>query len=256
LDEVGELNRLSGRAMVAMFAEAPGLEVRLTKSCALGLSGENVADLNMLFLGPGEEAEPFLADAMARVEARDLPVMAVMAPTATGLAPAAERLGLTAAGTMPLMVLRASAAVKLGRSCNIHEARDPETARTAGDLVAAAFQLPRDAVARTLDASLTPTAGVACFVGYSGETPMSSVAVTRAGSTAGIWCMATPPEHQGRGMGRALLTRVLDRLRADGVERFYLHATEAGRPLYESIGFVNLADQPVWVKGHSTQAHA
>jgi GNAT superfamily N-acetyltransferase len=256
LDEVEELHRLSGRALAAMFAEAPGLEVRLTSTSALGLSGEDVADLNMLFLGPGEQSEQFLVEAVARIEARNLPLVALMAPRAAALAPAAERLGLAAAGLMPLMVLRASAAVRLGRSCHIQQALDPDTVRASGDLVAAAFQLPRDAIARTFDASLTPTSGFACFVGYSGKAPMTSVTITRAGSTAGIWSMATPPEHQGKGMGRAILTRVLDRLRHDGVERFYLYATDAGRPLYESIGFVNIGDHAVWVKGHSTQAHA
>ena len=77
--------------------------------------------------------------------------------------------------------------------------------------------------------------------------------VTRTGPTAGIWNMATPPERQGRGMGRALLTGVLEQLCAEGVERFYLFATAAGRPLYESLGFETLADDAVWVKGHSTQ---
>lgn len=257
MDEVEELDRLSGRAMAAMFAEAPGLEVRLTGSCALGLSGEDVADLNMLFLGAGAESGRFLVDSMARVDALGLPLVALMAPgVAAALAPAAQRLGLDGAGTMPLMVLRAETRFSLGRACRIEPVADSMRARVSGDLVAAAFELPREAVRRTLDASLTPTAGFAVFVAYSEETPTSSVAVTRAGTTAGIWCMATPPEHQGRGMGRGLLTRVLDRLRRDGVERFYLHATEAGRPLYESIGFETLAEQPVWVKGHSTQARA
>ena len=49
--------------------------------------------------------------------------------------------------------------------------------------------------------------------------------------------MATLPEHQRKGMGRALLTRVIDDYRRRGVERFYLGATEAGRPLYASLGF-------------------
>jgi GNAT superfamily N-acetyltransferase len=256
LDEVAEFHRLSGRAFVAMAAEAPGLEVRLTRNCALALSGEDVADLNMLFLGPGPEAEQFLVDAMARVGARELPLLVIMAPSvAPALAPAAERLGLTAAGTIPLMVLSAPADLPTGRECVVRQPIDPEAVATAGDLVAAAFELPRDCVARALDASLGPTSAAATYVAFDGEMPKSCVTVTRAGSTAGVWSMATPPEHQGKGMGRALLTRVLNQLRRDGVERFYLYATEAGRPLYESLGFVNIANQAVWVRGHSTQTH-
>ena len=88
---------------------------------------------------------------------------------------------------------------------------------------------------------------------YDDETPVSSVTATRTGGTAGIWCMSTPPERQGRGYGRALLTGVIDELRSQDVRRFYLFATAAGRPLYESLGFETSADDAVWVKGHSTQ---
>ena len=54
----------------------------------------------------------------------------------------------------------------------------------------------------------------------------------------------------------ALLTRIVTDYRQAGVERFFLVATEAGRPLYESIGFETVADLSLWVLGHSTQAHA
>jgi GNAT superfamily N-acetyltransferase len=257
MDEVAELNRLSGRAFAAMTAESPGFEARLTRDCAMGLSGEAVADLNMLIVGPDPEAATFLADAVARATARELPFLVAMTPhVAAELAPLAERLGLVAAGTLPLMVLRDAAAVRPDPACRIERALGDEAVRAAGDLVAAAFDLPRAAVANSLDASLTGTAAAEAYLGLSGDTPMSAVTVTRTGGTAGIWCMATPPKHQGKGMGRALLTRVIERFRDDGVERFYLLATPAGQPLYESIGFQTLADYAIWIPGESAEAHA
>jgi GNAT superfamily N-acetyltransferase len=59
--------------------------------------------------------------------------------------------------------------------------------------------------------------------------------------------MATPPEQQRKGMGRALLSQVIDDYRRRGVERFHLGATEAGRQLYTSLGFELVADLSVWV---------
>ena len=59
--------------------------------------------------------------------------------------------------------------------------------------------------------------------------------------------MATPPEHQRRGMGRALLTQVIADYRGRGVERFHLGATEAGRPLYASLSFEPIADLTAWL---------
>jgi GNAT superfamily N-acetyltransferase len=128
-------------------------------------------------------------------------------------------------------------------------------ARLAGDLVSAAFGLPRDAVARVLEPATTAASAADVYLAFDGDAPMSSVTVTRSGDTAGIWTMATPPEHQGKGMGRALLSRIIERLGRDGVRRFYLLATAAGFPLYTSLGFVTLAEEAAWVKGLSTQAH-
>ena len=256
MDEIRELNRLAGRAFGVLSAEAPGLELRLTRDCAMGLSGEPVLDFNMVFLGPDDDAAGFLHASVARAGERKLPMLVLTTPhVAADIAPVAERLGLEAAGTVPLMVLRHAATVRPEPVCGVERAAGDMVAH-AGDLVAAAFDISRAATARVLDASLIDTAAAECYVGLSGGTPMSAVTVTRAGSTAGIWCMATPPEHQSKGMGRALLTRVIERFRGQGVERFYLTATAAGRPLYESIGFETLADYAVWALGAPAGAHA
>ena len=129
----------------------------------------------------------------------------------------------------------------------------PERVGIAGDLAAAAFSSPRDAIARCIDVVLTETAGVETYIGWGEDGPMSAVSVTPTGNTAGISLMATPPEHQRKGMGRALLTQVIADYRSRGVERFHLTATEAGRPLYDSLGFEPIADLTAWVLGPSIQ---
>jgi GNAT superfamily N-acetyltransferase len=121
----------------------------------------------------------------------------------------------------------------------------------AGDLAAAAFSVPRDVVARCIDVWITKTAGVETYIAWSDDEPMSAVSVTPTGNTAGITVMATRPEHQRKGMGRALLTQVIDDYRSRGVERFYLAATEAGRPLYASLGFETVAELSAWVLENS-----
>jgi GNAT superfamily N-acetyltransferase len=257
MDETEELIRLCARACVAMISEAPTFELRMTRNSVLALSGEPVADLNMLFVGPSPDAEDFLTQGLTRVRERQLPLLAMMSPhVAQRLAPVAEGLGLTAAGTAPLMVLRADTPVLPSRPCDIRRALGPELVRISGDLSSAAFSLPRDCVARCMDAGITETAGVETYVAWAEDVPMSAVTVTPAGTTAGIWSMATPPEQQGKGMGRALLTGVIVDYRRRGVERFFLIATEAGRPLYASLGFEVVADLSAWVLGHSTQVHS
>lgn len=49
--------------------------------------------------------------------------------------------------------------------------------------------------------------------------------------------MWTEPEHRRRGLGGKLLDAALEYARGLGAEHVFLHATDAGRPLYASRGF-------------------
>lgn len=248
MDETEELIRLCTRALVAQMCDVPGVEMRLTRNGALGLTGEPSADFNRLTLGDGPDAEAFLIGSVARARERGLPLVAVMSPRAQlALAPVATRLGLTPVGASPLMVLRPDIPVTPSRPVRITRALGPELVAIAGDLEAAAFDTPRDAIARCFDVCVTPTAGVETWIAWDGETPMSAVTLTPTGDTAGVSLMATPPQHQRKGMGRALLSQVMADYRSRGVTRFHLGATEAGFPLYVSLGFETVAELTAWM---------
>ena len=249
MDETEELMRLMGRASVVQMGHAPGFELHMTRGCFLALTGEPLADFNTAGIGRDPDASGFLSRAVARARERGLPLLAMMSPgVAEALTSVASRLGLTAVGTAPLMVLRAEVPVRSdGLDIQVVRALGAELVEVAGDLVAAAFDAPRDAVGRGIDAGITETAGVEWYIASRDDVPMSVVCVTPSGTTAGVFSMGTPPEHQRKGMGRALLTRVIDDYRGRGVERFYLVATEAGRSLYASLGFEAIADLSAWV---------
>ena len=220
----------------------------MTRNCVLGLTNEPLADFNRLTLGPDPDAEGFLVRSVARAKERGLPLTAIMSPhVAETLAPVATRLGFTVVGAAPLMVLRPDVPVQPSRPTNIVRALGPELVGIAGDLIAAAFDTPRDVIARFIDVGITDTAGVETYIAWGDEGPMCTVSVTPTGNTGGISLMATPPEHQPKGMGRALLSQVIDDYRRRGVARFHLGATEAGRPLYTSLGFKLVANLSVWV---------
>jgi GNAT superfamily N-acetyltransferase len=50
--------------------------------------------------------------------------------------------------------------------------------------------------------------------------------------------MFTEPEHRRRGLARLLMQAMIDWTRAQGYATLTLHASDAGRALYESMGFV------------------
>jgi len=77
-----------------------------------------------------------------------------------------------------------------------------------------------------------------CFVAESGGVPVGTVTTCRFGAVAWIAMMLVDGAYQGRGIGRALMTRALEELDSRGVRSVRLDATPRGRPLYESLGFV------------------
>ena len=248
MDETEELMQLCVRALATQMIAAPGVELHMTRSCALGLTDEPLADFNRLTLGDDPDVEGFLIRSVARAKERGRPLSVVMSPRAAeAVAPTATRLGLTAVGTSPLMVLRPNVPIQLGPPTKIVRALDPELAGIAGDLIAAAFGARRDVIARLIDVGMTETSGVETYIAWGDEGPMCTVSVTPTGNTGGITLMATPPEHQRKGIGRALLSQVLDDYRRRGMERFHLGSTQAGRRLYDSLGFELVADLSVWV---------
>ena len=52
---------------------------------------------------------------------------------------------------------------------------------------------------------------------------------------ASVGMVITAPERQGQGIGRAMMVQIMDRLQGRSV---VLNATDAGKGLYESLGFV------------------
>ena len=84
-----------------------------------------------------------------------------------------------------------------------------------------------------MDADGAPVAGVGVFLHRllprSGELGLRQEAYI-----VNVW---TDPAHRRRGLCRALMQEVIAWCRAHQVTRLTLHASAAGRPLYEGLGF-------------------
>jgi GNAT superfamily N-acetyltransferase len=255
--DVDELVRLSGWAIPKMLAPGPGRFSRAGDAHVLALSGEPAADLNMLVIGADPEPEQVLREAADEAGRRDLPLLALFLPAcADRLEAVAGELGFVYGGTFPLMALAEPKPAGAGSGFRIEPVGDARTRAIAADLQARGFGLERAAMARLLDESLALERPPQVFIASLDGEPMSTVTATPEGADVGIWTMATPPEHQGKGAGRALLGWALEHYRGQGVRRFYLYATEAGQPLYRSLGFETVAPCAAWVKGTSSQVAA
>jgi GNAT superfamily N-acetyltransferase len=52
-----------------------------------------------------------------------------------------------------------------------------------------------------------------------------------------VWSLFVEPSHRNRGVAKTLMERAIDHLHAVGCTHFALHSSQAGRPLYERLGF-------------------
>lgn len=121
----------------------------------------------------------------------------------------------------------------------------PDQLAVAEDVVVrgfplAAFQPYRPGEA--FPAALLGRPEVRFFLVHSGGVPAGACLTVRTGST-GLYWMTSLPEHRSRGVGRALLHGVLADL---GRVPMTLTAAPAGRPLYDSLGFVPVAHATWW----------
>jgi GNAT superfamily N-acetyltransferase len=71
--------------------------------------------------------------------------------------------------------------------------------------------------------------------------------VLEGGAGAHIVNVYTEPEHRRRGLARKLMQAILDWCQQYRIAVITLAASEDGRPLYESLGFVQM-NQMIWQK--------
>jgi GNAT superfamily N-acetyltransferase len=58
-----------------------------------------------------------------------------------------------------------------------------------------------------------------------------------AGRVAFVYNVYTEPEHRHRGLARTLMTNIHEWCRENGIAVVMLNASQAGRPLYDSMGY-------------------
>jgi GNAT superfamily N-acetyltransferase len=216
-----------------MRAGAPGFHARFTEHSALVLTGEGHRAFNTLLVGAEPAPARFLESCLETAWERRCPLTVSFTPqVAEILAADALRLGLAPLGRMPLMTLRPKSAFAETDGHTIERAPDRATVGQTVAMLAQEMGIPADPLRRVFDPETMAARGLNMFVALKDGAIISTVTIIQAAGVAGIWAMATAREHRRQGHGRALLAKVINSYRERGVARFYLHASEAGRPLY------------------------
>jgi GNAT superfamily N-acetyltransferase len=160
-----------------------------------------------------------------------------------GLPAAAERAGLT---------LALSGYGMAGNILPIHEPSHPDLefirVRTDDELQAyadvnsRAYGMPLEAGRDGLNGSELWKSGIYAYLGLENGVPVSAAATVQTNDCLFLALVATVPEAQRKGYGEATSRKALfEGARATGLTRTVLHATTAGAPVYERIGYRKVA---------------
>jgi ribosomal protein S18 acetylase RimI-like enzyme len=119
---------------------------------------------------------------------------------------------------------------------DIRVARSPEEFDQFGQMAEAGYASPRlgwllrDQDSYGADGALWATA-------FDGDTPVGAACGFLNGATGGIYFVATPPEHRGKGVGAEITRWVANTLFDRGADCVTLQSSEAGFRVYERLGF-------------------
>ena len=175
------------------------------------------------------------ADVPAALRAESPTRAVVLEDVFSGTGPAAPDSG---ALRMPVMVRRpAPLRSALAPDVRVTEVRDAEELAAAERTIVDGFPLRAyQPYVRThaLPPRLLGLPGWRVWLAYRHARPAAAAYTYDDGTAVGVYWLATLPEHRSAGLGRALMTTAVA---AYPSRVFTLVATEAGRPLYESLGF-------------------
>ena len=186
-----------------------------------------------------DSAAVALGDALAEVEAEGI---AAGVLTRSGETPAVEEaareLGLTAAVRIPGMV--ANAGDLDGPTTSELEVVRVETAdgfARALALAAEGFGLRADFLAPLYMLEVTDLDGFEVYLGRVEGRDVTTAASYVVDGDVGIFNVATPSEHRGRGYGAAITWHAAREGFAAGAELAYLQASAIGESVYRRLGF-------------------
>jgi N-acetylglutamate synthase len=245
VEDVEELGKLADVNLAGAWANIGGHagEVGGWPECPFVATGLPAAFFNGVYAtGPVADPDQLIADATAFMAERGVPwLLWVRDGVDDALLDAGRRAGLTDAGGPPAMALPAIPEIPpVPDGLEITVVRDAGELEVARDLAARGFEMPGEFIDVLAAVSMLDDPTVVMVTGSVDDVPVSTALVAVTGHTAGIYNVATPPEHRRRGYGEAVTWAAVAEGRRLGCDHSVLQASPMGAPVYRRMGYVDL----------------
>ena len=166
---------------------------------------------------------------------------------------AMRELGLGTAERLPGMVLNPVAEIPERPADLKITDWDAASLPVYREIIAASFGMPLGVANYLLTPGLikSPLRG---FIGYVDGTPVATSALLASDGVAGVYNVATLPDYRGRGFGEALTWHAVRAGVEEGCVIGSLQASAMGRPVYERMGFREIAPYETYVPAQTADA--
>jgi GNAT superfamily N-acetyltransferase len=77
------------------------------------------------------------------------------------------------------------------------------------------------------------------YIGYLGDTPVTSATLLGAGGCAAIYDVSTPPEFRGQGFGGAITHALMGEIQRRGYPESWIWSSDQAKTLYRKLGYVD-----------------
>lgn len=168
---------------------------------------------------------------------------------------------LDGCGLAPMMPLTGMVAQRISPPSRVPEGLNL-TVPHEDEGCAALIDLNSLAYGMSLDAG-KPVIGTRSFwkdhvpvVGWTGGKPVSGAAVMMVDGYRYVALVATDPAHQRRGYAEAAMRRALEvAAERHGAVPSFLHATDAGRPIYARMGYAPVTAHTIFMEKRFLEGH-
>jgi GNAT superfamily N-acetyltransferase len=216
-------------------------EVLLQPGGSLGIGGEAFGEMNWadVYGLDGAAAVGALRAFTERLRERGLPGMiSATSAVAGAVAEAAAELGLRPDPlAMPLMACVADLARPVRSRHRGERVTDQTLVPRVAEVLGEAFGCPAWMCLNMLGPDFALLPEVDFFVAPIDGEMAAVVGTARVGSTVGIYAVGTRPALRRQGAASVALSAAVEYHRERGAVAFGLHASAAGAPLYERLGF-------------------